>query len=83
MRQIYERRLKEVQESDVGMNSGMGIGGGSVEWPQDQPTARLRSGYWSFDRSHGDTLVVETHRYKDGHELFVTEHIRVQGRHLI
>jgi len=42
----------------------VGIGGGIMEWPQDQGT-KLKSGYWSFDHEDGDTLVVETRRYKD------------------
>jgi len=64
--------------------NGVGIGGGSMEWPVDQSAATsLRSGYWSFDHLDGDTLVVETHRYKDGHELSIIERIRVEGEHLI
>jgi len=83
LRQIYERRWKEVQESGAGINCGVGIGGGSMEWPVDQPAATRRSGYWSFDHLDGETLVVETHRYKDGHELSVIERLRVEGEHLI
>jgi hypothetical protein len=82
MRQVLEGRLKEVQESHSGMNSVIGIPGGCMEWPNDQSTGRLRSGYWSFDHLDGETLVVETRRYKDGHELSVIERIRVEGGHL-
>jgi len=30
-----------------------------------------------------ETLVVETHRYEDGHELAIVDRIRIQGGHLI
>src|SRR5262245_16365797 len=60
LRQTYERRLKEVQESGAGMDCGVGNGDAAMEWPVDQPAAKLRSGYWSFDHLEGDTLVVET-----------------------
>src|SRR5215831_19659148 len=56
LRQGYEKRLKEVQEGQVGEIDGVGIGGGIMDWPQDQPT--LKSGYWSFDHEDGGTLVV-------------------------
>jgi len=72
-----------MQQSIVGMNSGVEIGGGSMEWPIDQAGGRLRSGYWSFDHLDGDTLVVETHGYKDGHELSIIDSIRVESEHLI
>ena len=80
LRHMYEKRLKEVQEAHVGEIDGVAIGGGSMESPQDQT---LRSGYWNSDYLDGDTLVVETHRYKDGHELAVVERIRIQDEHLI
>ena len=54
-----------------------------MEWPLAQSAAPLKSGYWSFDHEDGDTLVVETHRYKDGHELAIVERIRIQDEHLI
>src|SRR5215470_479121 len=66
LRQGYEKRLKEIQEAQIGEIGGVGIGGGIMDWPQDQGT-KLKSGYWSFDHEDGDTLVVETRRYKDGH----------------
>jgi hypothetical protein len=31
----------------------------------------------------GDTLIVQTYRQHQGHELMVIEHIRVEGSHLI
>ena len=71
-----------MQQSIVGMNSGVEIGGVSMEWPIDQ-AGGIRSGYWSFDHLDGDTLVIETHRYKDGHELSIIESIRVEGEYLI
>src|SRR5262245_43801044 len=74
LRHKYEKRVKEVQEAHVGAIGGVGIGSGSMEWPQDQTA---RSGHWSFDYLDGDTLVVETHRYKDGHELAIVERIRI------
>jgi len=81
LRLKYEQRLKEIQEAGSGEIGTIGIGGGSMEL-QD-PTERLRSGYWSFDHLDGDTLVVETHRYKDGHQLSIIERIHIQDEHLI
>ena len=80
LRHMYEKRLNEVQEAHVGEIGGVAIGGGSMEWPQDQT---LRSGYWNSDYLDGDTLVVETHRYKDGHELAIVERIRIQDERLV
>jgi hypothetical protein len=76
LRQAYEKRLKEVQ-ADGGEFAGWGRGGGIMEWPDDQTTP-LRSGSWTFDHVDGDTLVVETRRYQDGHELAIVERIRIQ-----
>jgi len=82
LRQGYEKRLKEIQEAHAGEIGVVGIGGGIMDWPQDQGT-KLKSGYWSFDHEDGDTLVVETRRYKDGHELAIIESIRIQDGHRI
>ena len=60
----------------------MAFGGGSLKLPQD-PRTPLKSGYWTFDHEDGETLVVETRRYKDGHELAIVESIRIQDGHLI
>ena len=83
LRHMYEKRLKEVQEAHVGEIDGVAIGGGSMEWPLAGSAAPLKSGYWSFDHEDGDTLVVETHRYKDGHELAIVERIRIQDERLV
>jgi hypothetical protein len=81
LRQGYEKRLKELEEARVGETDVVTIGGGIMDWPQDQGT-KLKSGYWSFDHEDGDTLVGETRRYKDGHELAIVERIRIQdGQH--
>src|SRR5262245_36358452 len=82
LRHMYEKRLKEVQEAQGEAIGGVGIGGGSAEWPLDH-AATLKSGYWSFDRLDGEALVVETHRYKDGHELAIVERIAIKDEHLI
>jgi hypothetical protein len=76
LRQAYEKRLKEVQ-ADGAEFAGWGRGGGIMEWPDDQTTP-LRSGSWTFEHVDGDTLVVETRRYQDGHELAIVERIRIQ-----
>jgi len=81
LRQSYEQRLKEVQASGTDLG-GLGVGGGMVEWPEDPPKGGLRTGYWSFDHSDGETVMVETHRYKDGYELAIIERIRIEGEHL-
>ena len=81
LRQEHEKRLKELQEAPVGAMGLVGIGGGIMDSPQDQPT--LKSGYWNFEHEDGDTFVVETRRYKDGHELAIVERIRIQDGHLI
>ena len=83
LRHTYEKRLKEVQDEQRGEIGGLRIGGGSMVWPQDETPATLSSGYWSFDYLDGDTLVAETHRYKDGHELAIVERISIQDEHLI
>ena len=82
LRQGYEKRLREIQDAHAEEIGVVGIGGGIMDWPQDQGT-KVKSGYWSFDHEDGDTLVVETRRYKDGHELVIVESIRLQDRHLI
>jgi len=81
IRQTYETRWKEVQEAQRGQIDAVSIGGGSMEWPLDPAT--LSSGHWSFDYLDGDTLVVETHRYREGHELAIVERISIQDEHLI
>src|SRR5262245_16243409 len=81
LRQEYEKRLRELQEARVGETDVVTIGGGIIDWPQDQPT--LKSGHWSVDRLDGDSLVVETLRYKDGHELAIVERIRIQDGQMI
>jgi hypothetical protein len=54
-----------------------------MEWPLAQSATILKSGHWSFDHLDGDTLVVETHRYKDGHELAIVERISIQDKRLV
>jgi hypothetical protein len=74
--------LKEIQDAHVGEFGGVTIGGGLMDWTQDQGTT-LKSGHWTFDHEDGDTLVVETRRYKDGHELAIVERIRIQDGQMI
>jgi hypothetical protein len=83
LRQAYEKRFKEIQDTHAGEIGGVAIGGGSMEWPLAQSAPPLKSGYWSFDHEDGDTLVVETHRYKDGHELAIVERISIQDQRLV
>jgi hypothetical protein len=63
------------------------MGGLRVSWRRNYGLAArsrdaFKSGYWSFDYEDGDTLVFETRRYKDGHELVIVERIRIQDGHL-
>ena len=82
LRQGHEKRLKELREAHDAEIGGVSIGGGIIDWQQDQGTP-LKSGYWSLDHEDGDTLVVETRRYKNGHELAIIERIRIQDRQMI
>jgi hypothetical protein len=79
---FLSKRLKELEDAQVGEIGGMAFGGGTMKLPQD-PGTPLKSGYWTFDHEDGETLVVETRRYKDGHELAIVESIRNQDGHLI
>ena len=64
-----------------GTVSGGGSGGGYSMGPGD----KIWNGSMSFNRPEGDTAVTETHRFHHGHELTITERLRMgeDGRTLI
>src|SRR5262249_3490273 len=83
LRHTYDKRWKEVQEAQRGQTDEVSIAGVSIELPLDQTPPTLSSGYWSFDYLEADTLVVETHRYRDCHELAIVERISIQDEPLV
>jgi hypothetical protein len=62
--------------------SGTGGGGGSYSVGSG---GRVQNGHFSFTRSEDKTTVVETHHFHEGHEITITERLRMNddGKMLI
>src|SRR5215813_11822618 len=70
--EVRNRMLAQQRPGTVG-----GFGGGGGYSP------KTGSGSHGMHHWEGDTLIVQTYRQHLGHELMVTERIRVEGQHLI
>ena len=74
MREEHERRMRRPG------TSGTGMGGGSYSGGIGD---RMENGRFSFSRHEDKTSVIETHYFYEGHEITVTERLRIDGKMLI
>jgi hypothetical protein len=68
--------LQQQMQERVQATGACGIGGGAGSWATTR-TGELKSGHFSSSRVENGAAVIETHRFYHGHEITITERIRL------
>jgi hypothetical protein len=71
MQREHQDRMRRSMRPGTG---GGGGGGGSYSVGSE---GRIQNGHFSFTRPEDKTVVVETHRFHEGHEITITERLRM------
>jgi hypothetical protein len=71
MRQEHQQRMQRSMRPGT---SGSGGGGGGYSTGSG---GRIEDGHFSFSRPEDKTSVIETHHFRHGHEITITERLRM------